>query len=345
MARRLGDRVALGYALNARMHALWGIEPAPERLATGTELGEIADDIGDELLALHGHMWRIRELLAQGDVDAVNEEIARFRARDTGPVHPLEASFAFNVTAMMALLAGDFETAEQLGQRALEVAEGHNELAFSFYGALMMWTWWQRGDLAASDAAFREVIAQAPAEYPTVSAALALVHAEAGDTDARADRAGLRWPPSGGRAWRTTRPRACRWPSPPRPAARSARAASDVRGPRVRGDAALRRHRRSWSGPRPRRAWGRPTTTSGCWRGPWATSPWPRCTTRRRCGWPAAWAPRPSWSRPKWSSPGRCASAAGTVTRSAWPILLRNAEESALAMGLHRLAQLAAAPG
>ena len=79
MARRLGDRVALGYALNARMHALWGIEPAPERLAIGTELGEIADDIGDELLALHGHMWRIRELLAQGDVDAVNEEIARFR--------------------------------------------------------------------------------------------------------------------------------------------------------------------------------------------------------------------------------------------------------------------------
>jgi len=184
MARRLGDRVALGYALNARMHALWGIGPAPERLATGTELGEIADDIGDELLALHGHMWRIRELLAQGDVDAVNEEIARFRARDTGPVHPVEASYAFNVTAMMALLAGDFETAEQLGQRALHVAEGHNELALSFYGALMMWTWWQRGDLGAPDSAFREVLAQAPSAYPTVSAARALVHAEAGDSQA-----------------------------------------------------------------------------------------------------------------------------------------------------------------
>jgi DNA-binding SARP family transcriptional activator len=183
MARRLGDRVALGYALNARMHALWGIDPAAERLATGTELGEIADEIGDEQLALHGHMWRIRELLAQGDVDAVNEEIARFRARDTGPVHPLEASFGFNVTAMMALLEGDFETAEQLGQRALEVAEGHNELALSFYGALMVWTWWQRGDLAASDAALREIIGQARTEYPTASAALALVLAEAGDTE------------------------------------------------------------------------------------------------------------------------------------------------------------------
>ena len=56
-----------------------------------TELGEIADDIGDEFLALHGYMWRIRELLAQGDVDAVNDEIARYAARDTGPVHPLDA--------------------------------------------------------------------------------------------------------------------------------------------------------------------------------------------------------------------------------------------------------------
>ncbi|MFZ0249627.1 MAG: BTAD domain-containing putative transcriptional regulator [Acidimicrobiales bacterium] len=184
MARRLGDRVALGYALNARMHALWGIAPAPDRLATGTELGEIADDIGDELLALHGHMWRIRELLAQGDVDAVTEEIARFRARDTGPVHPIEASYAFNVAAMMALLKGDFETAEQLGGRALDVAEGHNELALSFYGVLMLWTWWQRGDLGASDGMFREVLAQAPTEYPTVTAVLALAHAEAGATEA-----------------------------------------------------------------------------------------------------------------------------------------------------------------
>ncbi len=84
---------------------------------------------------------------------------------------------------MMALLAGDFETAEQMGQRALEVAEGHVELALSFYGALMMWTWWQRGELVSTDAAFREVIAQAPTGYPAVSAVLALAHAEAGETE------------------------------------------------------------------------------------------------------------------------------------------------------------------
>ncbi len=183
MARRLGDRPALGYALNARMHDLWGIEPAPERLAAGIELGEIADDIGDEMLALHGHMWRIRELLAQGDVDAVNREIARFEARDTGPVHPLESSYAVNLAAMMALIAGDFESGASLGLRAMQVAEGSSELVYSFYGALMMWTWWQRDELTSLESTFRDVIAQAPARYQMVGAALALLHAEAGEID------------------------------------------------------------------------------------------------------------------------------------------------------------------
>ena len=184
MARRLGDRAALGYALNARMHALWGIEPAPERLAAGTELGEIADDVGDELLALHGHMWRIREFLAQGDMDGVNDEVARFEARDTGPVHPLASSYGFNVGAMLALVSGDFERAEWMGQQAMSVAEGYNDMALSFYGALMIWTWWQRGELATLESTFNDVVAQAPPDYPMVQAALALSYAEGGQQDA-----------------------------------------------------------------------------------------------------------------------------------------------------------------
>jgi DNA-binding SARP family transcriptional activator len=183
MARRLGDRLALGYALRARMHVLWGIDPAPERLAAGIELGEIADDVGDQFLALHGHMWRIRELLAQGDVGSVNKELARFEARDTGPVHPLEASWSLNVGAMMALLAGDIEQAEALARRGMDVAEGYHDLVVSFYGALMLWTWWQREELVALEPMFRDVIGQALDGYPIVLAALALIHAEAGDPD------------------------------------------------------------------------------------------------------------------------------------------------------------------
>jgi hypothetical protein len=183
MARRLGDRVALGYSLNARLHALWGIEPAPERLAIGTELGQIAEDVGDEVLALHGHMWRLRELLAQGDVDAVNDEIRRFESRETGPRDPLTASFACNVQAMMALVNGDFEEGERLAPLAIELAEGYNDLAMSFYGVLLAWTWWQQDQLPSLEDSFRDILDQSPADYPVVRAALALLLSELGRMD------------------------------------------------------------------------------------------------------------------------------------------------------------------
>ena len=183
MARRLADRNALGYALNARLHELWGIEPAPERLATANELGEIADDVGDDFLALHGYMWRIRELLAQGDLDAVNDEIGRYAARGTGPIHPLDTAYGYNVAAMMALIAGDIEEQESLGQKALEVAQPHNKLAHSFFAALMVWTWWQRDELASLDTDIRAAIARSPSDSPSAHAAQALVHAEAGATE------------------------------------------------------------------------------------------------------------------------------------------------------------------
>ena len=184
MARRLGDRSALGYALSARMHTLSGIGSAPERLATGTEAGEIAEDTGDELLALHGHMWHVRGLLAQGDVDAVSEEIMHFSRRETGPVHPRETSFAWYVAAMMALVAGDFETAESSAREAIEVAAGDGGEALTFFGGLMIWTWWRHDELASPESGFWEVAAQAPAAYPTVRAILALAHAESGETEA-----------------------------------------------------------------------------------------------------------------------------------------------------------------
>ena len=84
---------------------------------------------------------------------------------------------------MMALVAGDFDRAESSARQALEESEGYNDQALTFYGALMMWTWWQRDDFASPSGTFREVAAQAPVAYPTVRAALALFDAESGATD------------------------------------------------------------------------------------------------------------------------------------------------------------------
>ena len=110
------------------------------------------------------------------------------RGRASGPGTPdrstwWEATFTHNVAAMMALVAGDFQAAQGSARQALEVAEGYNDQALTFYGGLMMWTWWQRDDFASPAGPFREVAAQAPLEYPTVRAALALLHAEAGAID------------------------------------------------------------------------------------------------------------------------------------------------------------------
>ena len=128
-------------------------------------------------------MWQLRELLAQGDVDAVNDEIARSNARDTGPRDPLTASFACNVQAMMALVNGDFEEGERLAPLGIELAEGYNELAMSLYGVLLAWTWWQQDRLADLEDTFRSILDQSPADYPVVRAAMALLLSELGRTD------------------------------------------------------------------------------------------------------------------------------------------------------------------
>ena len=161
-----------------------GSPAAPERLAAGRELGEIAEDVGDELLAVHGHMWRVRELLARGDVDAVNDELSQFAARDTAPPHPLVVSLSSNLAAMMALVTGEFDDADRFARTALETAEGYNDMAFSFYGALMAWTWWQRDDLATLGQTVRSILDGSTEEFPILRGALALVDAESGDTEA-----------------------------------------------------------------------------------------------------------------------------------------------------------------
>ena len=79
----------------------------------------------------------------------------RYEEREPGPVHPLEASFSCNVAAVMALLEGNFDAAERSARQAIVVAQGYNELVRPFYGALMWWTWWQRGELASSVEEFR----------------------------------------------------------------------------------------------------------------------------------------------------------------------------------------------
>jgi hypothetical protein len=84
---------------------------------------------------------------------------------------------------MMALIAGDIEQAESLARRGIDAAEGYNDLASTFYGGLMVWTWWQRDEVVTLEPMFQEVIGEAIEGYPILLTVLALIHAEAGESD------------------------------------------------------------------------------------------------------------------------------------------------------------------
>ena len=344
MARRLNDRSTLAYALNARIHALWGIAAAPERLAAGRELGEIAEDVGDELLAVHGHMWRVRELLARGDVDAVNDELSQFAARDTAPPHPLVVSLSSNLAAMMALVTGEFDDADRFARTALETAEGYNDMAFSFYGALMAWTWWQHATTWRPSAR-----PCSPSWTERRRSSRSCVVRWRWSTPSPVTPkppwpSSTSWPTWAGTGSGTTSRKGRPWLSPPRRAARWVMQRTATRSTCTRSCGPTPAPPSS-CGPRPRRASVRPTSIWGCSRRPWEISRWRRCTSRLRCGSRCGCAARPFLvaAEVELARTLRQRGREGDEERVA--VLLRHAEESAVALGLHRLVRRAAEPG
>ena len=187
--------------------------------------------------------------------------------------------------AMMALIAGEIEQAEWMARRGMEVPRATTTSRPASTGR----SWCGPGGSAASSVAlepmFHEVIGQA---------------------DSRATRSsGRRWPSSTLRrasrteamadlealarvGWEVVAKDQTEGVSLALAAAACGVLGARAAGPRV-GSCTSRcgpmRARRSSSGRRPPRAWARPTTTSGCWPRPPATSPSPKCTSRRRSGW------------------------------------------------------------
>jgi DNA-binding SARP family transcriptional activator len=183
MARRVHDDHALGYTLNSRLHALAGPHLSDERLHTASELKDVAQSTGDQLLALLACMWEVRELLSVGDIDGTARVTPVLERLAEVTRHPLFLAYARWVRSGLAIVQGELGDAERLAGEGLTLAERHDELALSFYGAQMLWTWWQKDVLPTMEAAFHAILEQAPADYAITRAALALLLAETGRLD------------------------------------------------------------------------------------------------------------------------------------------------------------------
>ena len=183
MARRLNDPRILGHVLSTRLRLLWGIESGAERMAAAVELGEIAEATGDGRQALLGHMWRVRELLVRGDLQAVQSEIERTEGRETGPLHPLERAYGHHRSAMMALIRGDYDSADAAIGLAHQAGAEYPQMVRSANSVLMWWTWWQRDAIGRPDNLYWQVMSAGVPEHQRHEAAFIHFRAVVGERE------------------------------------------------------------------------------------------------------------------------------------------------------------------
>lgn len=184
-ARRLGDPVALTAALAAELLVGWRHDNLTTRLALDDELVETAATAGIAYAELIGRHFRMVDRLEAGDRAAADADLAACDRLASRLGH-----HAFHVQlgwyrAMLAFVDGDLERAELLVHEAFDRNVASNEsAAWTAYGAQMYRLRREQG----RHGELTEVIAAAAQRQPrlwvALTAGLATIEAEHGDTDA-----------------------------------------------------------------------------------------------------------------------------------------------------------------
>jgi AAA ATPase domain len=109
MARRLGDRSALGYALAAYCDAIPGPASCEARREAATEVVSIAVRVGDRRLELLGRRLLLAALLELGEIAEVDAQIRAFSSGADAIREPLYRWYVPLWRGMRALMAGRVE--------------------------------------------------------------------------------------------------------------------------------------------------------------------------------------------------------------------------------------------
>lgn len=99
--------------LRARHVVLSGPDGLSERKDVADELVHLAEAVGEPELALHGHAWRMVDLLEQGDIEAADQDLAAHAQLAASLREPLHLRDVAAWRGMRALLDGRFDEAEQ----------------------------------------------------------------------------------------------------------------------------------------------------------------------------------------------------------------------------------------
>jgi len=125
MARRLGDPLALIYALGMWHYALWGPDNLDARLKTSQEMVSLADRIKDRQWALRAVEMHLADLLETGAIHEADADLKAYQdlSGETGS----DNSVVELTHAMRALLHGELEEGERLAEHAMTVGQRRQE--------------------------------------------------------------------------------------------------------------------------------------------------------------------------------------------------------------------------
>ncbi|HEX2048026.1 MAG TPA: AAA family ATPase [Acidimicrobiales bacterium] len=187
MARDVGDRAALGYALAGHCDAIPAPDHCQTRLDEATEVVRLAQEAGDLPLELLGRRLRVVALLELGHVGQVDVEIERFAQVAEQVRQPLYRWYVPLWRGMRALMLCEVGAAA----RQCAVAEEIGALGQSMNARMLTFTqWWVRqryeGRFAEAGRAMAAVVEPdegAPATTPAGWPYPAVIAAQLGDLD------------------------------------------------------------------------------------------------------------------------------------------------------------------
>ena len=188
VARRLNDPATLARILYEHQIAIHDPAHVEERLDVGSEILELAEQVGDAELTVMAHNVRIQCLIELGEIEQADRELAALDLLTAELRRPYFRYVALLRAFARSELAGDLTQAERLASEAFELGStGVESDTITIFGIQLYAVRYYQGRLGELVEACADLAAQYP-DVPAWRLALAMAQAHRGAlADARAE--------------------------------------------------------------------------------------------------------------------------------------------------------------
>jgi class 3 adenylate cyclase/tetratricopeptide (TPR) repeat protein len=188
VARRLNDPATLARILYEHQIAIHDPAHVEERLEVGSEILELAQQVGDAELTVMAHNVRVQCLIELGEIEQADRELAALDLLTAELRRPYFRYVALLRAFARSELAGDLDQAERLASEAFELGStGVESDALTIFGIQLYAVRYYQGRLGELVEACADLATQYP-DVPAWRLALAMTQAHRGALgDARAE--------------------------------------------------------------------------------------------------------------------------------------------------------------